>query len=95
MPARWARVEGNDLRSALCRDVAVVQLSHPWLAGGRVIRKVDKPAFDIKITGPDGVFALLCGQLKIISWDKQMYFLHPAIHVLTGIAPQVHISTEL
>ena len=50
MPTMWAGREGNDLRPAFCRVVAVVQFSNPWLTSGRVIRKINKSALDIKIT---------------------------------------------
>ena len=76
----WAGREGNDLRPTFCRIVAVVQLSNPWLASGRVIHEVDKSTLDIKITWLYGVFTLFYRQLKIVSGDKQMYFFHSAIH---------------
>ena len=66
----WTGWESNDLGPAFCGIVAIVQLSNPGLAGGRIIRKVDKSAPDIEIAWFDGVFPLLRGEFKIVSWDK-------------------------
>src|SRR5699024_10216060 len=91
---RTSRKSNNGGSAFLRVSPIIVQLSNPWFSIRRVICKVNKSAFDIKITGTYSIFTLFCRELKIVSWNEQMYFFHPAVHQLTGIMPQIYISME-
>ena len=92
MRASW---EGDDLWSALGGVIAVIKFPHPRTIRQRIIREINEAAFDIEIARSDSILSLSGGELEIIGWEKQMDFLHVAIHELTRIMPEIDIAMEL
>ena len=87
--------KGDELRTALGGIIAVIKFPHPRTIRQGIIREVDKAAFDIEIARSDSILSLSGGELEIIGWEKQMDFLHVAIHELTRIMPEIDIAMEL